>query len=1851
MWTTSTLTALTIICVSVMVVEGTPPDVAQCQPNLLFEGIRLLLSPTHDIDGPNKVVIGDINGDGNLDALVAATGSDGVRWIESNGDMSAVASTFRVISYVCDEVFDTQLFDADQDGDLDVVVSCFGSDSLWVYLNTDGAGDFSSRVALDNAATSIGYIVVDDLNGDVRTDVVAASDPGIFLYANGGAGSFLPRVLLVPSPENSGKKIPLALGDLTGDGLLDLVVGTENSIFYHAHSGGLGGDMFNGSEVSISDLGTSVSTVALLDADQDGDLEVVVGLNSADQVALWENTDGEGTFSSGRILITNRADNVQQIIVADLDSDGWPDLVSASQKDNRIAWYRNQKDLSFSGLFTVSRSVVGAVSVAAGSLTASGRMDLLALSFTNDELQLIPNADVAGEFFSTLYSLVLSVNNFVNSPIDTAIADFDGDGDLDVAFALQLTDEIGTVTNFDGLGGFLSQVIFSSGDAKEVRALGAADLDGDGDIDLLSCSSGDNKVAWYTNDGLGVFGEQRIISDQINDPRKVVPTDLDRDGDWDLIVAGRLDNSVVMFDNLGGGSFGPPVTLSSGDVTKPLSITLANVSTATAPGRLDLLVGGFNGAYLFPAVGLSGFGPPVEINGAIGNVHQIAVADINRDGYPDCVTASAADDTITWHANVDGTGGTWGSTLVGSGNNPRAVLAGDLDDDGDIDFVGVFRNSDRVVYFVNLDGYGVSFDAVDLITSADVSSPTSASFADINGDGALDLVVTSFSGDAIRWVPFAARSAFATYTPKTITPSGMPASSPCRAHPRSFACVADMVRSSSRCVRDTVLLPPGRYSCRMDSHLDVSHRVEIRGDSSAGPVIFDCASPTDPDGLGGVLFRPVPHPVFSSQGLVGDVVLANITVVSTGLGRTSATGAPGLRVEGPGAKLTLSSVNMTKCASRPRTGVSDPKAGTGGCVLATNGGAVRVEASECSFSHASRNGGCVAASEGGKAVIVSSTFEACVATGLGGAVFAETDGSGGVAVVSDSRFVANTGGGGGGLAFASPDIAAEMGTGGFDLVVDVPSSSLGVPLATGVSPDVVLSNVVLDSNVGTGYGGGVFVCGTRVQVSGQSTVWRGNRVAGEGGTELSESKRASWDAMLCVSSGPPTDPSWVPLRTGGPSGLPWLEIEGSLYEGSLSGAAIHSPVTKLEWSVAPPGSVQAGLGVEGRLDMTDWFGQAVEYGNALVRFSLASPVLDPGATLFVDMFVPSREVAVVSPRVIINGDFAASIPTRVGYNVGLLTSGGTVVAGMGGSMNVTSCLAGHGVVTAGTFECVLCPGATTTFAPGFAPCAACPTNSLLTTKSGEGGSNRTQCLCERGFFQVEDSSEAARFVCLACPPGGVCTGGSEAPFSGPGFYALEPGSSRFVPCVREGCVGNSQCAAGYTGFLCSSCAEGYFSESERVCQKCPSIAGSVVGMIVVVVVAGGVAAGLALSWSISQSMVPKGDGAVGSVVSFRMRTMPVSVSLIFVTCQVLGVFASLDVEWGPSRGVLNVFNVVNFDAQSLGAECSLASFYTVYVFATLGPLVFLFVAMGTGVLLRAGAYRMVSPWFDGLEGVSVKKVFISIGFSVFPVVFLPLARASLVVFDCSLLPGRDGSYVLDADNGVACFDDAWWSVFPFALIVVLVFVVGAPLYFAYALVSRRDKLFTMSVMTRFGSLYRNFRRDFFLGEMLSLAKRLFIVVVAMFLSQHQVIQLGMILVLLGGWVVFLKQSLPYFIPLYNGVDTRLTLCLISILMLGAGSYAERQSASSATFLLVCVVVALVVLGVIAVHAVVVDVSSLRSERQSPMYSVWERQRELSKSVRNGLKDLEGEGVLVAGEVFLGELEHQGATEGVELATM
>ena len=200
-------------------------------------------------------------------------------------------------------------------------------------------------------------------------------------------------------------------------------------------------------------------------------------------------------------------------------------------------------------------------------------------------------------------------------------------------------------------GSFGAQRVISA-QANGAMSVYAIDLDGDGDMDVLSASTIDDKIAWHENQGGGVFGAQQVISTLADNPRSVHATDLDGDGDADVLSAALYDDEIAWYENQGGGVFG----------------TQQVITTETDGAR---------------------------------SVHAI---DLDGDGDADVLSASYGDNKVAWYENQGG--GVFGAQQVIStqADEPRSVHAADLDGDGDADLLSASYADDTIALYENLMG-------------------------------------------------------------------------------------------------------------------------------------------------------------------------------------------------------------------------------------------------------------------------------------------------------------------------------------------------------------------------------------------------------------------------------------------------------------------------------------------------------------------------------------------------------------------------------------------------------------------------------------------------------------------------------------------------------------------------------------------------------------------------------------------------------------------------------------------------------------------------------------------------------------------------------------------------------------------------------------------------------------------------------------------------------------------------------------------------------------------------------------------------------------------------------------------
>ncbi|MEQ1505792.1 MAG: FG-GAP-like repeat-containing protein, partial [Myxococcota bacterium] len=270
--------------------------------------------------------------------------------------------------------------------------------------------------------------------------------------------------------------------------------------------------------------------------------------------------------------------------------------------------------------------------------------------------------------------------------------------------------------------------------AMAPEAVWVIDLDDDADNDVLY-AAGQGRIGWFETIG-GAPTAHHLVADGLVAPYDLVPADLDADGDLDLVVAG-YGAVTVLWDEGPGWSAPEEIGAESGRLIAVRAVDLdgdADLDLVAIAADADLVVSYAND-------GAGGFGPSTPVV-AVDDPLALAVGDLDADGDADLVVGGAPVDGLAWFAN-DGAGG-FGAPAVVDGVETRGAVAVDLDADGDLDLAGT-NWDDGVRWYVN-DGTG-AFGAPIGLTHSNRGGDERLVAGDADGDGDTDLVATVFDVD------------------------------------------------------------------------------------------------------------------------------------------------------------------------------------------------------------------------------------------------------------------------------------------------------------------------------------------------------------------------------------------------------------------------------------------------------------------------------------------------------------------------------------------------------------------------------------------------------------------------------------------------------------------------------------------------------------------------------------------------------------------------------------------------------------------------------------------------------------------------------------------------------------------------------------------------------------------------------------------------------------------------------------------------------------------------------------------------------------------------------------------------
>lgn len=343
---------------------------------------------------PRGSAVGDLNGDGKTDIVVANYNSNNISIFQSNATVGSISNASFASPLTLNAGTNPRnvaIGDIDGDGKLDIAVTNYTTNNVSVFRNnaTSGTISFASPVNFGiGTGTNPYHLAIRDLDGDGKSDLAITNFTGnkVSVLRNtsvSGTISFAAKVNFTTGSNAYG----VAIGDLDGDSKPDMAVvnALSGSVSVFRNTSTPGTISFAG-KVDFT-VGSSPLFVSICDVDGDGKLDLAASNYSSNTVSILRNT-----ATSGIINYSSFADKVDfaagttpfPIGVGDVDGDGKPDLVTGSANGyNTLAVLRNTatpgsitiNSFALQVLLTTQQSPT---SVVICDLDGDGRSDILA---------------------------------------------------------------------------------------------------------------------------------------------------------------------------------------------------------------------------------------------------------------------------------------------------------------------------------------------------------------------------------------------------------------------------------------------------------------------------------------------------------------------------------------------------------------------------------------------------------------------------------------------------------------------------------------------------------------------------------------------------------------------------------------------------------------------------------------------------------------------------------------------------------------------------------------------------------------------------------------------------------------------------------------------------------------------------------------------------------------------------------------------------------------------------------------------------------------------------------------------------------------------------------------------------------------------------------------------------------------------------------------------------------------------------------------------------------------------------------------------------------------------------------
>jgi len=690
---------------------------------------------------PVRVASGDLNGDGFADIVTANSGSPGTVSVFKSVVAGPGTLDFETLQeQPVTNATGVTLGDIDLDGDLDIAVSSqtrtaiLRNNGNFIIGSREDYGFDSKDVALGNADNEPGLdlFAVDYFD---RTAIVG------FNYGNG----ILAGPIIVAPLQATLTPETIARGDIDGDGDPDIIVLNPSSSGSTVSAlRNLGGFLSVPANYSLGSGGNTIQAIALGDVNNDGFADLVGLDNTGDDLVVRRGSASGvlGPQSVALNLANGGFYSTSFFALGDLNGDGLADAVFRSAFD-RFSVTLNTGSGTF-GPPVSYQADIAFDDIQLADIDGDGGRDVV----------------LAGDFE---FSIHLSTGTGALNPAGVSVAapsnvsrmqlaDFSGDARPDLAFTASNTANIFLNQSTPGSVIFTNHLEAPTG-LSNARSLSAADIDADGDTDLVIHYEFNNVIRVIRNDGASITLSQEfpLLSSGTS-----ILANLDSGGSPDLITLNRSAKTLDVAFNAGNGRFVGPVTRIPG-ATSPVRAFSQDID---GDGFVDLLTvsnSNFPDSVFISRGSAAGFDAAASRAAATTVVVDAALADFNGDGRTDLLLLDG-DNTerrLVLHPGTGNNSTFFGApqTVFTASESPvtafTAMAVGNIDAVAGLDVVLLQTASNRIWSIRNSGTGTFSFSGV--TDTADF--PRALVLADFDGNGNLDAAVANYSSGSVTVHP------------------------------------------------------------------------------------------------------------------------------------------------------------------------------------------------------------------------------------------------------------------------------------------------------------------------------------------------------------------------------------------------------------------------------------------------------------------------------------------------------------------------------------------------------------------------------------------------------------------------------------------------------------------------------------------------------------------------------------------------------------------------------------------------------------------------------------------------------------------------------------------------------------------------------------------------------------------------------------------------------------------------------------------------------------------------------------------------------------------------------------------